>query len=269
MNAYETFISRNSGYISESLQSKIRSTHLLIAGCGIGSTLAESAARIGFEKFTLVDKDIVDLSNLNRQCFTYADIGTPKTSALAKRLKSINPSVQITEIMDWIDIKNSKKIVNTVDFVFDTIDFLSLDGIVALHDECFKQKKPVVSALGAGWGAGVICFLQKDAWTFRKVFKIPEGEISSDASYVKHFMEAFSHIAEHLNPQVVQAMGRIFHLMEDGRPCPASQISPGAAAVASLGITIALKIISGESVPTAPHMILVDPYSQFKQFSLL
>ena len=62
---YETFISRNAGYVSDALQDRIRRTRLLIAGCGIGSTIAETCLRLGFEHLTLVDKVQIQQVALN------------------------------------------------------------------------------------------------------------------------------------------------------------------------------------------------------------
>ena len=65
---------RNKGYIADETQKK-RNTPLLIAGWFIGSSLAECATRMGFEKFVLVDGDEVDANKLNRQ-FYYSGDGT-------------------------------------------------------------------------------------------------------------------------------------------------------------------------------------------------
>ena len=99
---YERLVSRNAGYVSEELQGRIRTSRLLIAGCGIGSTIAEACVRLGFEHLTLIDKDQVEEHNLNRQDFTAADIGTQKVDALARRLLSINPSASIRAVNEWV-----------------------------------------------------------------------------------------------------------------------------------------------------------------------
>jgi molybdopterin-synthase adenylyltransferase len=57
MIAYEELVLRNQGYIGAELQARIRKTRLLIAGCGVGSTVAETAIRTGFETITLADAD--------------------------------------------------------------------------------------------------------------------------------------------------------------------------------------------------------------------
>ena len=147
------FISRNAGYVSDELQHRIRETRLLIGGCGIGSTIAEACVRLGFEHLTLIDKDQVEEHNLNRQDFTASDIGTQKVDALAKRLLSINPSASIRAVNDWVTPQNAAGFVSEADIVFDTIDFLSLEGIVALarRRPCPEETDhcPVVRGVGS------------------------------------------------------------------------------------------------------------------------
>ena len=81
---------------------------------------------MGFENFTLVDGDVVDGSNLNRQFYDIADIVRPKVEALKGQLLRINPDAKIEAIDDHLTASNAARIVATVDFVFDTIDFLDL-----------------------------------------------------------------------------------------------------------------------------------------------
>ena len=191
---YEQFTLRNIDYIPSELQNKIRNTTILIAGCGIGSSFAEVAVRLGFENIILADGDIVNDHNLNRQCFTAGDIGKLKVKALAERLKAINPSVKVKEFDEYISEKNVTEIVNEADIVFDTIDFLDLTGIVALHDECKKQRKHIISALAIGWGAGCIYFPPDSICTFRQIFSLPaEGPVDN-----YQYAETFSKVIDRL-----------------------------------------------------------------------
>ena len=75
--SYNELVARNAGYIDPATQLAIRSCRLLIAGCGIGSSPAVCAARMGFENFVLVDGDVVDRHNLNRQFYDAVDVGRP------------------------------------------------------------------------------------------------------------------------------------------------------------------------------------------------
>ena len=72
----------------------------------------------------------------------------------------------------------------------------------------------------------------------------------------------FSSIASELHPTIVKAMSRALHVMEDGTPCPAPQVSAGAHAVASLAMTMIARIIAGEKVTKAPELVLIDMYGK-------
>lgn len=250
---------RNKGYVSDEVQEKIRSTRILIAGCGIGSTIAEAAVRIGFEHIILADGDKVDVHNLNRQAFSYVDVDNYKVSALAKRLSSINPNLSVKEFNGWIDGDNVEELVNGCDLIFDTIDFLDLETITALHDQANKQRKPIISAVSAGWGAAAIYFPPNEsACNFRTLFGLPQTGSVKNASYVEHFAVFIERISEYLEEDVVKAMQKALTVMEDGTPCPAPHLSVGSFAVASLAVTMAVKILDGKKITSAPSMILAN-----------
>jgi sulfur carrier protein ThiS adenylyltransferase len=78
------------------VHAKLKLGHVGIAGCGgLGSTLAVALARSGVGKLTLIDFDVVEPSNLNRQQFFVDQIGVPKTVALGANLRRINPYVEL------------------------------------------------------------------------------------------------------------------------------------------------------------------------------
>ncbi|WP_298842519.1 ThiF family adenylyltransferase [Clostridium sp.] len=256
--SYEQFTLRNIDYIPDELQNKIRNTTILIAGCGIGSSFAEVAVRLGFESIILADGDIVNDHNLNRQCFVADDIGKLKVKALAERLKAINPSVKVKEITEFISEKNVTEIVKDADIVFDTIDFLDLPAIIGLHDECKKQKKHLITALALGWGAGCIYFPPDAICSFRKILALPlEGPVDK-FGYSEVFSKFVYRLEEQLDPTVFKAVSKALIFMDDGRPCPASQVSPGAYAVASFVGTLVVRILSGLPVLSAPNLLTID-----------
>lgn len=257
---YKKLTLRNSGYITSGLQKDISNCTVLIAGCGVGSTIAELATRMGFQKFILVDGDTVEQHNLNRQAFTMDDVGESKVASLAKRILAINPEASVIEIQDWVTSKNVATMVTEVDLVFDTIDFLDLAAITSLHDECKKQGKPIFSGISAGWGAGLMVFPNDGSsqTTFRELFGLPATGSVENCSYIKHFANFFQHIAAHLDPQIVQAMSVALTVMEDGKPCPAPHVSPGSYSVATLALTAAARFMNGDLVCAAPTLMLVD-----------
>jgi molybdopterin-synthase adenylyltransferase len=255
---YDSLVLRNSGYVSKETQQRIRNCRLLIAGCGIGSTLAEAAARLGFERFIFADGDTVDNHNLNRQDYEAVDIGLPKVNGLARRIRNINPQTDIQQLNEPLTPDNVDDIVASSDIVFDTIDFLDLSGIVALHDACKKHGKPMITALSVGWGGACVYFPKGTAWTFRRLFQLPETGSVNNVSYTETFAHVIHKLAGVIDTQVVQVVRQALTIMEDGKPCPASQVSPGAFAVASLASTMIVRILSGQPVTEAPRMVIAD-----------
>ena len=102
---------RNRLYVSEEEQARMKHTPILISGAGVGSIIAECALRFGFESLTIVDGDIVEESNLNRQNYTTDDLGRPKAEALCKRLSKINPNAKIEYINNFVNKENVASII--------------------------------------------------------------------------------------------------------------------------------------------------------------
>lgn len=255
---YAELVLRNAGYVPPDLQVKIRGCRVLIAGCGIGSTVAEAMLRAGFVHLTLVDKDTVAPHNLNRQDYVAADVGQPKVARLAARLKAIYPPAQIDVREVWIGTDNARDLVAAADLVFDTVDFLSLEAITALHDACRDLRKPAISAVSAGWGGAAMYFPAGGGTTFRQVFGLPATGSVAGFSYVRQFAGVIAKLGDHLGPEIRAAMAKALTSMEDGTPCPAPHISVGAYCVAALGATVAMRILAGQPVAAAPQMLLVN-----------
>jgi len=257
---YQILTSRNAGYVSAGTQALLSKTRVLIAGCGIGSQVAEAAVRIGFQNFVLTDGDVVDPHNLNRQFFFADQVGQPKASALKDNILRINPEAQVEARVEMLGTKNVRDLVERVDLVFDTIDFLDLQAIVALHDEAHRQLKTVVSSFAVGFGAAVISLppdTRGHAW-IRDIFSLPsEGDVTS-ISYVERFQKLFHAIATGLDPVVLQVMQKVFQDIADGKTCPAPQVAPGAHAVAAACVTAAVRLLAGEPVSLGPQMVVVN-----------
>jgi molybdopterin-synthase adenylyltransferase len=265
MIEYSQLVLRNRGYISDSLQDKIRRTRVLVAGCGIGSTIAEAAVRTGFVDILLVDGDRVDAHNLNRQCYVADDVGQAKATSLARRLQAINPSARIDARAEWIAPQNADRIVEGIDVVFDTVDFLDLSAIVALHDAAHARRLHVISAVSAGFGAALMYFPPDGELTFREAFGCPRFGPVDGLSYVERFSGLLAQLRPALSPAVVHAMKQALTVMEDGTPCPAPHLAVGAECVASLAVTVALRVLAGEPVAAVPDLILTDMETACRQ----
>lgn len=147
---YERY-SRNRLYITEQEQDKIKTTPILLAGSGIGSNIAECALRFGFENITVVDGDVVELSNLNRQNYTEENLSEYKAEALYNRLKSINPKANIKFYSEFITSENIEKIIGEHQMAINALDFTS--DIPLVFDElCQKKGITVLHPYNLGWG---------------------------------------------------------------------------------------------------------------------
>lgn len=97
MNENEQWQSRTAALLGSDALQRLREAHVLLFGCGgVGGWAAEALIRTGVGHLALVDKDIVEASNLNRQLVaTTNSLGHPKVEALRERLLCINPQAEI------------------------------------------------------------------------------------------------------------------------------------------------------------------------------
>jgi len=116
-------------YFSIEYLERIKNIKIGIAGCGgIGSNCAQNLVRCGFNKFLLIDYDIVDTSNLNRQFYFFDQLKYPKVDMLKKNLLKINSDLTIHTIQEKIDSNN------IVDY------FKDCDVIVEAFDDVLSKK---------------------------------------------------------------------------------------------------------------------------------
>ncbi len=263
---YDRFFQRNSGYVDPTTQQNIRACRLLIAGCGIGSSPAVCAARLGFEKFVLVDGDVVDEHNLNRQFYDFADIGSPKVVALKEKLLRINPDVQVESICAYLDESNTDTIVSKADIVFDTVDFLDLPAILRLHASARRHGVPVFTALSVGFGALVWYFPADAALSLADILApdMPQANPKGGAaaSYAEVFASFIQRLAPYLDVEVVEQVTQVLTRMKDGKPCPASQVAVGSFAVGAMAMAMIHDLLAGVRIPASPKLIIHSFKSQ-------
>ena len=129
---------------------KLAGSHVAVFGLGgVGSWCAEALARSGVGRMTLVDRDRVGESNINRQlCALGSTVGRSKVSVMAERLRDINPELELHEIEGHYEAAGRDRFFADYDFVVDCIDLVAckLDLILS----CRARGIPVVSALGTG-----------------------------------------------------------------------------------------------------------------------
>ena len=102
-------------------QEKILNARVLIVGAGgLGAPAAMYLAAAGVGHIGIVDADMVDLSNLQRQIIHFTkDVGQPKVESAKEKMLAINPDVEVTTYHEFMDSSNAKKIIEPWDFVID------------------------------------------------------------------------------------------------------------------------------------------------------
>jgi molybdopterin/thiamine biosynthesis adenylyltransferase len=105
-------------------QELLKKAHIFIAGAGgLGSPVSVYLAVAGIGTLTVVDRDVVDQSNLNRQILHYdCDIGRKKTESAEEKLRAINPDITVRVIDTTIEEKNAGGLVGKADGIVDAMD---------------------------------------------------------------------------------------------------------------------------------------------------
>ena len=130
---------------------KLGRAHVALFGVGgVGGYCAEALIRAGLGTLTIVDNDVVDVTNINRQIIAlHSSVGRPKTDVMEERLRDIAPEAEIIkkqmfflpETADEFDFRD-------YDYVIDAID--TVKAKLELVERCTACGTPVISAMGAG-----------------------------------------------------------------------------------------------------------------------
>ncbi len=117
---------------------------------GVGSFVVEGLARAGIGEFYLVDPDVVDITNINRQIHALSGtVGKPKVELMAERVSQINPQVRITALQErYVPGDGERLIPKGLDYLVDAID--DVGAKVDIIYNSIKLGIPVISAMGAG-----------------------------------------------------------------------------------------------------------------------
>jgi tRNA A37 threonylcarbamoyladenosine dehydratase len=129
---------------------RLHRAHVFIAGLGgVGSFVAESLARMGVGRLTLVDHDRVAASNLNRQLpALHSTVGRRKTRVMAERIRDINPECEVLLVEEFLRPETMPEVLaDGFDFVVDAID--SLNCKVGLIATAVQMGLPVAASMGA------------------------------------------------------------------------------------------------------------------------
>lgn len=141
---------RTGRLLGDAAMRRLASARVAVFGLGgVGSYAVEGLVRSGVGHLTLVDFDVVCVTNANRQLHaTVSTVGKPKAELMAQRCKAVNPDVSVTPIVDFYREEAAPTLLaENYDFVIDAID--NIKAKLHLLNQCVQRRIPVVSSMGA------------------------------------------------------------------------------------------------------------------------
>ena len=150
---------RNHDAISESEQAILATKRVLVVGCGgLGGMVIECLARIGVGHLRVVDGDVFEESNLNRQLLSSTmNLGRPKVLAAQQRIMAVNPLVEVDAVQADLAAENAMELLAGCDAAVDCLDNIPVR--LVLQQAAKTAGVPVVHGAVAGW-LGRICVIQ-------------------------------------------------------------------------------------------------------------
>ncbi|MGE7023992.1 tRNA threonylcarbamoyladenosine dehydratase [Solibacillus cecembensis] len=142
--------SRNELAIGKEGLAQLQNTTVAILGIGgVGSFAAEACARSGVGRIVLVDKDNVDITNVNRQLVAYlSTVGKSKSGIMKERIADINPACEVIDMhMFYTDETYEQFFELGIDYVIDASDTVMYK--IHVIKECLKRQIPIISSMGA------------------------------------------------------------------------------------------------------------------------
>lgn len=163
---------RNMNALSPEENSRLKDFHVAVVGCGgLGGYIIEMLARLGVGTLTVIDGDVFDETNLNRQLLSdESKLGTPKVLSAVERIGRVNSQVKVNPIHDLLTAENGLGMIRGKDLVFDALD--NVASRLVLEDLCEEAHVPLVHGAIAGWFGQVSTIMPGDR-TLHGI--LPEG----------------------------------------------------------------------------------------------
>ena len=146
----EAYFSRTELLAGQQGMQKLARTSVAVIGLGgVGSYSAEALARSGIGKFILIDFDVIEPSNINRQILALqSTIGKPKVEIMQQRIRDINPKAEVIIYQEVLDGNKQDNLLEGAEYCVDAID--SLSSKIGLLEFLLKNERKFISVMGAG-----------------------------------------------------------------------------------------------------------------------
>ena len=172
MSEYWEMLKRQMPLVSEAEQEKFKNARITVIGCGgIGGLTIEMLARMGIGELVLVDEDVFDLSNLNRQTLAaHTNIGQSKSEIAQKKVNEINPYVNVISYNEHVDESNIDKLIKDSRLVIDALDNILTRVIVSRKAR--EYRIPFIHGAVHGTLGQITTFLPNTT-SYEEMFNLP------------------------------------------------------------------------------------------------
>lgn len=178
---------RNRGVVTETEQELLKKKSVCVIGCGgLGGGVIENLTRLGVGALTIVDGDVFEESNLNRQVLSHeGNLRKSKALEGTRQMAQINSEVNINPVTANVTMENCRSIIAGHDVVVDALD--NVQTRLLLEDSCETEGIPLVHGAIAGW-TGQVAVVMPGSRLMHKIYGSlgegmhSEGSALSDAS---------------------------------------------------------------------------------------
>jgi len=166
---------RNMAALTEEECARLAEKRIAVVGCGgLGGAVIEALARIGVGHLRVIDGDVFEESNLNRQLLcTESSLGREKALVAAERIEAINGEVKAEPMVAFLSEGNAASLLSDVDCVVDCLD--NLEARFWMAHACQNAGLPLVYGAIAGW-FGQVCTVYPGDVSFVSIYGEPFGE---------------------------------------------------------------------------------------------
>lgn len=162
----DEWLSRTELLMGNTAMQQLHNAHVMVVGVGgVGAYAAEMICRAGVGRMTIVDADIVQPTNINRQLpALHSVLGRPKAEVLAERFRDINPELELTVLPVYLKDEAIPRLLDSArfDFVIDAIDTVAPKCHLIYH--ALQRGIRIVSSMGAGAKKDITQIRFADLW---------------------------------------------------------------------------------------------------------
>ena len=175
-------------------QLKIKNSTVCVVGVGgLGNPITTRLAAMGVGKLRIVDRDVIELSNLHRQTmFDEDDVGQVKVEVAAKKLKKLNPGVEIEALPISVNDYTALDVVEGCDVVVDALD--SVNARYSLNKACVEKNIPFVTGAAVGVTGQVFTVLPKKTACYHCLFPTLDEETMPTCSIEGVHPVSYTHL---------------------------------------------------------------------------